>query len=67
MNVNGFVEYCESSVCASDMCGSRFNVMFRKGRMGRRRGGVLLYIKETVPAYEVQLQEESDCNEAILC
>ena len=38
--------------------------MFRKDRMGRRGGGVLLYIKDTIPAYEVQLQEEADCNEA---
>ena len=42
-------------------------VMFRKDRIGRRGGGVLLYIKETIPAYEVQLQEEADCNEAIWC
>ena len=35
--------------------------------MGRRGGGVLLYIKETIPAYEVQLQEEADCNEVIWC
>ena len=41
--------------------------MFRKDRIGRRGGGVLLYIKETIPAYEVQLQEEADCNEAIWC
>ena len=41
-------------------------VMFRKDRIGRR-GGVLLYIKETIPAYEVQLQEEADCIEAIWC
>ena len=41
--------------------------MFRKDRMGRREGGVLLYIKETIPAYEVQIQEEADCNEAIWC
>ena len=40
--------------------------MFRKYRMGRM-GGVLLYIKDTIPAYEVQLQEEADCNEAIWC
>ena len=40
-------------------------VMFRKDRMGRREGGVLLYVKETIPAYEVQLQEEADNNEAI--
>ena len=41
--------------------------MFRKDRMGRRGGGVLLYIKEIIQAYEVQLQEEADCNEAIWC
>ena len=32
-------------------------VMFRKDRMGRRGGGVLLYIRETIPACEVQLQD----------
>ena len=42
-------------------------VMFRKDRMGKRGGGVLLYIKETIPAYEVQLHEEADFNEAIWC
>ena len=26
-------------------------VMFRKDRMGKKGGGVLLYIKETIPAY----------------
>ena len=41
--------------------------MFRKDIVGRRGGGVLLYIKDTIPAYEVQLQEEADCNEAIWC
>ena len=43
------------------------NVMFRKDRIRRRGGGVLLYIKDTIPAYEVQLHEETDCNEAIWC
>ena len=28
---------------------------------------MLLYMKETIPAYEVQLREEADCNEAIWC
>ena len=28
---------------------------------------MLLYIKDTIPAYEVQLQEEADFNEAIWC
>ena len=42
-------------------------VMFRKVRMGKRGGGVLLYIKETIPAHEVQLQEQADCKEALWC
>ena len=33
-------------------------VMFRKDIMGKRGGGVLLYIKETIPEYEVQLQRK---------
>ena len=41
--------------------------MFRKDRIGKRGGGVLLYIKDTIPACEVQLQDEADCNEAIWC
>ena len=41
--------------------------MFRKHIMGTKGGGVLLYIKENIPTYEVQLQEEADCNEAIWC
>ena len=43
--------------------------MFMKDRMGRRGGGVLLYIKDTISAYEVglQLQEEAVCKEAIWC
>ena len=28
---------------------------------------MLLYIKDTIPAYEVQLQEEADCKEALWC
>ena len=41
--------------------------MFRKDIMGKKGGGVLLYIMETIPAYEVQLQDEADCNEALWC
>ena len=41
--------------------------MFRKDRIGKNGGGVLLYIKENIPAYEVQLSEEAECNEAIWC
>ena len=41
--------------------------MFRKDRIGKKGGGVLLYIKDTIPAYEVHIQDEADCHEAIWC
>ena len=41
-------------------------VMFRNDRMGRR-GGVLLYVKYTIPAYDIQLREEEDSEEAMWC
>jgi len=42
-------------------------VMFRKDRQERKGGGVILYIKECIQAYEVQLKSEADCEEAIWC
>ena len=41
--------------------------MFRKERRERRGGGVILYIKEYIQAYEITLKSEADCEEAILC
>ena len=42
-------------------------VMFRKDRRERRGGGVILYIKESIQAYEIILKSEVDCEEAIWC
>ena len=33
--------------------------------MGRRGGGLLLYVKDTIPEYEVQLREEAAREEVI--
>jgi len=41
--------------------------MFRKDRIGRRGGGVILYIKEEIQAYELKLDKEADCEEAVWC
>ena len=60
-------ESCANNDITDAELGLEGYVMFRKDRIGRRGGGVLLYIKETIPAYEVQLKEEADCNEAIWC
>ena len=37
-------------------------VMFRKDRIGRRGGGVILYVKESIQAYEIKLEREADCD-----
>ena len=42
-------------------------VMFRRDRIGRRGGGVILYIIESIQAYEIKLEREADCDEAVWC
>ena len=40
-------------------------VMFRRDRVGRRGGGVILYVKESIQAYEIKLEREADFDEAV--
>ena len=42
-------------------------VMFRRDRVGRRGGGVILNVKESVQAYEIKLESEADYDEAVWC
>ena len=42
-------------------------VLFRRDRIGRRGGGVILYIKESIQAYEIKLEREADYDEAVWC
>ena len=39
--------------------------IFRRDRIGRRGGGVNLYVKEAIQAYEIKLEREADCDEAV--
>ena len=41
--------------------------MFRKDIRERRGGGVILYIKEYIQAYEITLKSEADCEKASWC
>ena len=41
--------------------------MFRRDRIGRRGGGVISYIKESIQAYEIKLEREANCDEAVWC
>ena len=40
-------------------------VMFRRDRIGSRGWGVILYVKESIQAYEIELEREADCDEAV--
>ena len=42
-------------------------VMFRRDRIGRRGGGVILYVKDSIQAYEIKLESEADYVEAVWC
>ena len=35
-------------------------VMFRRDRIERREGGVTLFVKESIQAYEIKLEREAD-------
>ena len=41
--------------------------MFRRYRIGRRGGGVIVYVKESIQAYEIKLEREADYDEAVWC
>ena len=34
--------------------------MFRRDRLGRRGGGVILYVKESIQAYEIKLERKQN-------
>ena len=42
-------------------------VMFRKDRIWRRGGGVILYIKEYIQTYEIKLEKQAEWEEAVWC
>ena len=42
-------------------------VVFRRDRIGRRGGGVILYVKESIQAYEIKLERVADYDEAVWC
>ena len=56
---------CQASLYARPEFICQASFYTRKGE--RRGGGVILYIKESIKAYEITLKSEADCEEAIWC
>ena len=41
--------------------------MFRRDRIGRKGGGVILYVKKSIQVDEIKLKSEADYDEAVWC
>ena len=39
-------------------------VMFKKNRQERRGDGVIVYIRDSIQAYDIQMEKEAECEEA---
>ena len=66
-HIIGITEYWATPDISDAELGMTGYVMFRKDRIGRRGGGVILYIKESIQAYEIKLEKQAECEEAVWC
>ena len=64
-HIIGITESCANIYITDAELGLTGYVMFRKNRIGRRGGGVILYVKESIQAYEIKLEREADCDKAV--
>ena len=66
-HIIGIAESLATTDMSDAELGRTVYVMFRKDRIGRRGGAVILYIKESIQAYEIKLEKEAECEEAVWC
>ena len=60
---------CMGVMCEDNYTGNYPSIYsyLNSSRIGRRGGGVILYLKESIQAYEIKLEKEADCDEAVWC
>ena len=66
-HIIGIVESWAAPDISDANLGMTGYIMFRKGRTGRRGGGVILYIKESIEVCEIKLEKEAECEEVVWC
>ena len=66
-HIIGIIESWANTDITDAELGLKGYVMFRRDRIGKRRGGVILYVKESIQAYEIKLESEADYDEAVWC
>ena len=60
-------EYWATTDISDAELGMTGHIMFGKDIIGRRGGGAILYIKESIQPYEIKLEKEAECEEAVWC
>ena len=66
-HIIGITESRANTDITNDELGLTGYVMFRRDRIGRRGGGVILYVKESIQAFEIKLESEAEYNEVVWC
>ena len=62
----GYRSWANTDITDAEL-GLKGYVMFRRDRIGRRGGRVILYVKESIQAYEIKLESKADYDEAVWC
>ena len=66
-HINGIAESWANTDITDAELGLTGYVMFRRDRIGRRGGEVILYVKESIQAGEIKLERKADYDEAGWC
>ena len=64
-HIIGIIESCVKTDITYAELGLTGYVMFRRGRIGRRGVGVIVYVKEFIQAYGIKLERVAYCDEAV--
>ena len=59
LHIIGIIEFWATTGISDAELGLTGYVVFRKDKIGRRGGGVILYIKESIQAYEIKLGKKT--------
>ena len=66
-HINGITESWANTDITDAELGLTVYKLFRRDRIGRMGGAVILYVKESIQAFEIKLEMEADCDIAVWC
>ena len=66
-HIIGITESWANTAITDAELGMTGYVTFRRVRLEEGEGRVIVYVKEYIHAYEIKLEREADCDEAVRC